>query len=73
LAATWIYLKPSHSSLSELEKDGTTIESRDKPSTIIVRAILEWDVIFQQKLASVTLCNLMVPLLVLNAWNLAVL
>ena len=27
--AMWIYLKPSHSSLSKLEKDGTTVESPD--------------------------------------------
>ena len=38
--AMWIYLKPFHSSLSELEKDGTTVESPDKPGAINVRATL---------------------------------
>jgi len=38
--AMWIYLKPFHSALRMLEKDGTTVESPDKPGTLYIKAIL---------------------------------
>ena len=38
--AMWVYLKPFHSALSRLERDGTIVESPDKPGILNIRAIL---------------------------------
>lgn len=38
--AMWMYLKPFHSALSRLERNGTVVESPDCPGTFNVRAVL---------------------------------
>ena len=38
--AMWVYLKPFHSALIRMERDGTIVESPDKPGILNIRAIL---------------------------------
>ena len=38
--AMWIYLKPFHSALSKLEREGTNVETPDKPGELNVRVVL---------------------------------
>ena len=38
--AMWFYLKPFHSALIRMERDGTIVESPDKPGILNIRAIL---------------------------------
>lgn len=71
--AMWIYLKPFHSSLRELEKSKQQLKVQiNQAQLMCMRYFFVGHMIFLQKLACVTLCNLMVHLVVLNACNLAV-